>query len=76
LNWDTTIFSRAALHLKQCDFQGFLVVLRLTVRPDFPGLCGRFPDEKANDMARPPFRRAVAHAIAARGSPQSLHWSW
>ena len=59
---DTTIFSRVSLHLKQRDFQGFLVVLRLIVRPDFGGLCGRFPDEKANEMAGLPFRRAWWHA--------------
>ena len=30
------------------------------MRPDFPGLCARFPDEKANGVGRLPFRRAVA----------------
>jgi len=32
--------------------------MRLSVRPDFPGLCGRFPGEKAHDLARLPFRHA------------------
>ena len=29
------------------------------MRPDSPGLCVHFPDEKANGVGRLPFRRAV-----------------
>jgi hypothetical protein len=36
------------------------------VRPDFPGLCVRFPDEKANGVGRLPFRRAVARTTSRR----------
>jgi hypothetical protein len=36
------------------------------VRPDFPGLCGRFLGEKANGVGRLPFRRAWCHAPSWR----------
>jgi hypothetical protein len=59
-----TIFSRAALRLKQPDLQGFPSVLRLILRPDFPGLCVHFPGEKANGDGRRPFHHVASHAVA------------
>ena len=65
----TPRFSVVSPCTRSSGFAGILIVLRLSVRPDSPGLCVRFPDERPTAWVVGLFAAGGTHHRGARELP-------